>query len=51
VSPTHWPFAQVKALFRDSKQQAGGDVRVHANISVAQALLAADVVMRRAGVP
>ena len=32
------PFA------RDLKQQSGGDVGVHASISVAQALLAADVV-------
>ena len=29
---------------RDLKQQRGGDVGVHASISVAQALLAADVV-------
>jgi dihydrofolate reductase len=29
---------------RDLKQQAGGDIGVHASISVAQALLAADVV-------
>jgi riboflavin biosynthesis pyrimidine reductase len=29
---------------RDLKQQPGGDIGVHASISVAQALLAADVV-------
>jgi hypothetical protein len=29
---------------RDLKQQRGGDIGVHARISVAQALLAADVV-------
>ncbi|HJW21778.1 MAG TPA: dihydrofolate reductase family protein [Candidatus Limnocylindrales bacterium] len=32
------------AFVRDLKQQAGGDVGVHGSISVAQALLAADVV-------
>jgi dihydrofolate reductase len=32
------------AFVRDLKQQRGGDVGVHASISVAQALLAADVV-------
>ena len=31
-------------LVRDLKQQSGGDIGVHASISVAQALLAADVV-------
>jgi riboflavin biosynthesis pyrimidine reductase len=32
------------AFVRDLKQQRGGDVGVHASISVAQALLSADVV-------
>jgi dihydrofolate reductase len=31
-------------VVRDLKQQRGGDIGVHASISVAQALLAADVV-------
>ena len=44
-----WPNATVidrglVEFVRDLKQQPGGDVGVHASISVAQALLAADVV-------
>ncbi|SEN17753.1 dihydrofolate reductase family protein [Actinacidiphila rubida] len=35
---------ELVAFVRDLKQQAGGDVGVHASISVAQALLAAGVV-------
>ena len=35
---------QLVEFVRDLKQQPGGDVGVHASISVAQALLAADVV-------
>ena len=36
-----WPSSQIA---RDLKQQPGGDIGVHGRISVAQALLAADVV-------
>jgi dihydrofolate reductase len=37
---------ELVAFVRDLKQRPGGDVGVHASISVAQALLAADVVDR-----
>jgi dihydrofolate reductase len=45
----NWPHASaidgdLVAFVRDLKQRRGGDVGVHASISVAQALLAADVV-------
>jgi dihydrofolate reductase len=50
-TPLDRDWANAKALdgglvefVRDLKQQPGGDVGVHASISVAQALLAADVV-------
>lgn len=50
-TPLDQDWANAKALdgglvefVRDLKQQPGGDVGVHASISVAQALLAADVV-------
>ncbi len=50
-TPLDRDWANAKALdgglvefVRDLKQQRGGDVGVHASISVAQALLAADVV-------
>jgi riboflavin biosynthesis pyrimidine reductase len=38
------PDGGLVEFVRDLKQQHGGDVGVHASISVAQALLAADVV-------
>jgi dihydrofolate reductase len=50
-TPLDLDWANAKAVdgglvdfVRDLKQQSGGDVGVHASISVAQALLAADVV-------